>query len=877
MDTDIERLDSAAKTMKKGKKVILSTILAVKPLTNFGKLRKLMMILSGSIVNEDRSEAYDVLWAVEKMDLFKTAEAEVLAAKSEKEAEKEKKSSKKDKDKSSKKSTPRSREAELVHDHRKDLKKVRSWRSDEPKGIVYYQLEHMNDRLPPLSKYDRVFKLDDWQCHVLNLVDQNKSAVVCAPTSSGKTVLSTYTIVRGAAAIEGSGVLFVVPSEPLVWQVAGMCEKLVPGGVSFATDLLTYRPTQENNDIQAKIVVGTPTALESALSKVRGLVGAETTKGWDYMQMKGGFKFNYAVYDEVHSLDGEEGDALQRLMRLVECPFLALSATIGNAEQLCKFWSEVRSTQKDCIPELIAPDEEAHDPEVNLSRHEGRFINLQRMYMTPQDTSAASPAVDESGNSYVRVSEVAKTVELRPLHPCAALTLELLQTKSFKEISISFTPRDSLALWGAFKKHVTDPKSLVSREGVSLEPNKFFKQYGTDIHQITLEEAKQYELALKGRMEDMAKDAALAVQVECVLNEFQVDESTTSPNNMQLYEFAMKCKEEDLSPCLCFQLDSFRCLELFKELLGTLEMRQRQEFPNHYKEMEEKAAAQAAEALKLKKEKESKKGKRNDDDEDGGGADDGKEDDIQTYIDTAAPHDSYVLSRPKDKLSAFEFGKIQEELKSDDEALPPNHMLMRGLRRGIGIYLNDFSAAGYRRIVQRLAQQGKLAIVFSDDSLAYGVNMPFRTCAFCGDMGSLLTPLMAQQMSGRTGRRGLDTQGNIAYLGMSMECVKYLILGQVPDIKGINPQYPTMALQPILSNHVDKRMGRNAANMTLNDYLNASAAGEDVLSQARKQGGDYFDMSLQLMQELGMLDDDNSPKVDKTVWFFALMFTYKKF
>ena len=80
MDTDIERLDSAAKTMKKGKNVILSTILAVNPLTKFGKLRKLMMILSGSIVNEDRSEAYDVLWAVEKMDLFKTAEAEVLAA-----------------------------------------------------------------------------------------------------------------------------------------------------------------------------------------------------------------------------------------------------------------------------------------------------------------------------------------------------------------------------------------------------------------------------------------------------------------------------------------------------------------------------------------------------------------------------------------------------------------------------------------------------------------------------------------------------------------------------------------------------------------------------------------------------------------------------
>ncbi len=40
------------------------------------------------------------------------------------------------------------------------------------------------------------------------------------------------------------------------------------------------------------------------------------------------------VYDEVHSLDGDEGAALQRIIRLMKCYFLALSATIGNAEDL---------------------------------------------------------------------------------------------------------------------------------------------------------------------------------------------------------------------------------------------------------------------------------------------------------------------------------------------------------------------------------------------------------------------------------------------------------------------------------------------------------------------------------------------------------------
>jgi len=70
--------------------------------------------------------------------------------------------------------------------------------------------------------------------------------------------------------------------------------------------------------------------------------------------------------------------------------------------------------------------------------------------------------------------------------------------------------------------------------------------------------------------------------------------------------------------------------------------------------------------------------------------------------------------------------------------------------------------------VQILAQQGFLAVVFSDDALAYGVNMPFRSCIFCGDMGPALTPLIAQQMQGRAGRRGMDVQGNIIYLGMEV-------------------------------------------------------------------------------------------------------------
>lgn len=59
-------------------------------------------------------------------------------------------------------------------------------------------------------------------------------------------------------------------------------------------DQIYYRP-----DIELRTIVGTPMALETALTKLRGAVGDEVVGKLDYTQMKGGFDFDYAVYDEV--------------------------------------------------------------------------------------------------------------------------------------------------------------------------------------------------------------------------------------------------------------------------------------------------------------------------------------------------------------------------------------------------------------------------------------------------------------------------------------------------------------------------------------------------------------------------------------------------
>mmetsp|Transcript_33225 Transcript_33225/g.75059 ORF Transcript_33225/g.75059 Transcript_33225/m.75059 type:complete len:240 (-) Transcript_33225:138-857(-) len=151
---------------------------------------------------------------------------------------------------------------------------------------------------------------------------------------------------------------------------------------------------------------------------------------------------------------------------------------------------------------------------------------------------------------------------------------------------------------------------------------------------------------MKTHLEAMAQDdAATLPQLEKVLQEFKVDEASLGSAGVQLFNFAIKCRDEQLFPCLCFQLDSFKCLELYKELLGTLESKQRVEFPNYYKDLEEKAAAERKKAVDAAKAAGSAaKGKKGKDDEDGGGGADEVPDDalLETFIDTCdrprAPH-----------------------------------------------------------------------------------------------------------------------------------------------------------------------------------------------------------------------------------------------
>jgi ATP-dependent RNA helicase HelY len=108
--------------------------------------------------------------------------------------------------------------------------------------------------------------------------------------------------------------------------------------------------------------------------------------------------------------------------------------------------------------------------------------------------------------------------------------------------------------------------------------------------------------------------------------------------------------------------------------------------------------------------------------------------------------------------------------------LPPEDLEVLGLSRWRQSLLDGVAAhhAGlvplFKEIVEALFQQGLLKMVFATETLALGINMPARSVVierlekYDGEGHVLLTPGQYTQLTGRAGRRGIDSIGHAVVL-----------------------------------------------------------------------------------------------------------------
>jgi len=92
--------------------------------------------------------------------------------------------------------------------------------------------------------------------------------------------------------------------------------------------------------------------------------------------------------------------------------------------------------------------------------------------------------------------------------------------------------------------------------------------------------------------------------------------------------------------------------------------------------------------------------------------------------------------------------------------------LSRLLRHGVGVH-HAGMLPRYRRVVERLTQQGLLTVVCGTDTLGVGINLPIRTVVLTSLVkydGVRMRHLSARefhQVAGRAGRAGFDTLGEV--------------------------------------------------------------------------------------------------------------------
>jgi len=181
------------------------------------------------------------------------------------------------------------------------------------------------------------FKLDEFQKQAIAALDAGLSAVVCAPTGSGKTVIGEYAIYRAIS--RGKRVFYTTPLKALSNQ------KFRDFQTRFE-DPNNPHSVQKVGLITGDILINPDAAVVVMTTEIFRNMLYETPIGQVGTSLE---EVETVVLDECHYIsDRQRGTVWEE--SIIYCPksiqLLALSASIGNPEELTDWINQVRSQGK---------------------------------------------------------------------------------------------------------------------------------------------------------------------------------------------------------------------------------------------------------------------------------------------------------------------------------------------------------------------------------------------------------------------------------------------------------------------------------------------------------------------------------------------------
>ncbi|XP_012580452.1 PREDICTED: probable ATP-dependent RNA helicase DDX60 [Condylura cristata] len=698
-------------------------------------------------------------------------------------------------------------------------------------GPARFQLQHMGHHLIREDRKDpdpRVqnFIPDTWQRELLDVVDNNESAVIVAPTSSGKTYASYYCMEKVLKESNEGVVVYVAPTKALVNQVSATVHnrftKNLPNGETVCG---VFTRDYRHDALNSQVLVTVPACLEILLLSPH-------RQAW----VK---RIRYVIFDEVHCLGGEIGAEIwEHLLVMIRCPFLALSATISNPEHLTQwlqsvkwYWKEADNRlQKNTTSKRIARSGTSSDKD-NVQIKQSYKVRLVLYGERYNDLEKYICSVERNG------------IDFKHYHPCAALTTDHIERYGFPS-DLTLSPRESIQLYDSmFQSWKSWPRAQ------ELCPENYIHFKNKIV--IKKLDARKYEESLKAELTNWIKNGN-AAKAKMVLRKLTPARITGSGNMLDMFPLLVeKLREMEKLPALffLFKLGAVeKCALSASQFLKLKQKHKRPPKADKEAHVMNNKLRKVKKSIEKQKVMEEKKQKPKSTD--------------QNLV-NEAQHSSLLKSLDKNleipqdctyadqkAIDAASLQKVFDRVKFSRKG----DVLKELASRGIG-YHHSAMDNKEKQLVEILFRKGFIRVVTSTGTLALGINMPCKSVVFAQN-SVYLDALNYRQMSGRAGRRGQDLLGDVYFFDIPMPKIEKLIKSKVPELRGQFPFSITLVLRlMLLASKGDDPEDAKAKVLSVLKHSLLSFKNHRATEMLKL----YFLFSLQFLIKQGYLNQEGLP------------------
>ena len=653
------------------------------------------------------------------------------------------------------------------------------------------------------------FYPDEWQRDLINIVNSNESAFIVAPTSAGKTFISFYAIKKiirefiddmnnqrlGCRTERGqlnALVVFVAPTIPLIQQVTADIHEMIGNNNTYGRPVVgTFTSKQRSYLKDCLVLVCTPIIFDMLIRSPQNVEWAKRLK--------------FVIFDEVHNLDYypanshsdyQTAASYLRGIASITCPFLALSATIPNPQQLVE---EIQVSSR--IPIHLI-----NRKSVDNSARIPRWVGLE--YFNFTNEGFVKPTY-HLAHILTAMASVDRTMDFPEF--TAELQIKIFgREASERRGSIHdfyLTPHEVWIIKQFLDDHIESLNNPAALENYIKLLDCFLTITDSTLL-ITREKANQFGVELFTFMIKHFPFTFIRSNISSKLFEsFESEREEAQPKSSEEKAYALieQLVKQKLLPTLCF--DSFNLVNLetkFQYVVKTLQTKGKgkpprkipfwPELPTAY-QIDNQQNNNAQEEITFRMQRKRERARRLNQMK-------------REFIDSAneIPEEGSLMQGNVPDSIFFWLEKLLKKIIYGEKVDP---FLLEGLKRGVAIY-NSALPKPYKDLVEILFRSGAIGVVFTTNSLAFGINMPCKSVV-------LLNPTIChhstlfEHIQGRTGRRGFDKFGKVIFNNFSHSNISKLLFSSLYKIR-LPPIIDTSVILSLLTIYHQKDLPRITEN-----------------------------------------------------------------